>query len=138
MQAVTGDCLRAYEMPEAGVLSGVRLLVVEDNFFVAEPMCSILASVGGICVGPAGTLERALRLASEELTHGAFLDINLNGVYSFPVARLLRGKGVPLAFVSGHTGLIVPADLRDLPLIAKPFEPHEVVAAAVCFAGMRF
>lgn len=122
--------------PEADVLSGLKILVVEDSLLLAELICSIIDDAGGQCIGPAGTLEKATHLARNELD-GAFLDINLNGVASFPVARLLQSNGVPVAFLTGYSALILPEDLRHLPLIAKPFEKAHVLAEAVRFAALR-
>jgi hypothetical protein len=62
---------------------------------------------------------------------GAFLDIDIGGTHSYPIARLLRSKGVPFIFVSGYEPSILPQDLRDATLISKPVFIGEITRVAV-------
>jgi CheY-like chemotaxis protein len=112
-------------------LRGLRILVVEDNFLMAESVRDLLDECGCETVGPAPRLEVALELASHELLDGAFLDINLAGEYCFPVARLLRERGVPFMFLTGYDDCsIVPVAFRDAPRLSKPFDRLEVAVTA--------
>jgi DNA-binding response OmpR family regulator len=109
-------------------LRGLRILVVEDNFLMAESVRDLLDECGCETVGPAPRLEVALELARHELLDGALLDINLAGEYCFPVARLLRERGVPFMFLTGYDDCSVA--FRDAPRLSKPFDRLEVAVMA--------
>jgi hypothetical protein len=73
-------------------LSGMKILVVEDNFLVADTLCEALRDYGCEIVGPAPNVERGADLMAQSgvedgrLT-GALLDINLNGSTSISTAK---------------------------------------------------
>src|SRR5215470_16953622 len=105
-----------------------RILVVEDNFLMAEVLCELLTERGCEVVGPAPRLSIALDLAAHNAIDGAFLDVNLAGEYCFPLARYLQEKGVPFVFLTGYgEGTVIPAAFQAVPLLSKPFNPGEVV-----------
>jgi CheY-like chemotaxis protein len=57
-----------------------RVLVVEDEYFLADDMARALRKIGVEVVGPVGTRAQALDLLiSGEQLAGAVLDINLRG-----------------------------------------------------------
>jgi CheY-like chemotaxis protein len=107
---------------------GGRILVVEDNFLMAEVLCELLTECGCEVVGPAPRLPIALDLANHNAIDGAFLDVNLAGEYCFPLARYLQEKGVPFVFLTGYgEGTVIPAAFRGVPMVSKPFNPAEIV-----------
>jgi PAS domain S-box-containing protein len=93
--------------PAAVSLRGRRVLLVEDEPLVALEAAAALEELGCEVVGPAATLEEALRLAASEAPRldVAVLDVNLGGRASFPVADLLAGHGVPVVHVTGYGSL---------------------------------
>jgi PAS domain S-box-containing protein len=93
--------------PAVGRLTGRRVLLVEDELLVAMEMEEALRDLGCEVLGPAATVEEALRLAQSEAGRidAAVLDINLAGRPSFPVADLLAGRGVPVVFATGYGDL---------------------------------
>ena len=110
-------------------LEGLRILVVEDNFLVAEALSHLLRTNGGTVVGPAGRVDDGLALACREVLDGALLDVNLAGEHSFPIAYALRRRGVPFMFVTGYdNSSILPADLRSVRQLAKPIADRALVA----------
>jgi CheY-like chemotaxis protein len=123
-------------MAQAGKsLKGVRILVVEDNFLAAEVVRDLLESSGYAVVGPVGRITDALRLAEQEALDGAILDINLNGERCFPIALVLRRRGVPFVFLTGYDDeAIIPVELRPARRLGKPvFGPQlmEVLAEVI-------
>ena len=76
---------------------------------------------GGEIVGPAATLERALKLAEEEEFDAAILDVTIRGGKVYPVAELLLARGIPFVFASGYGDWALPEELRDKPRLTKPF-----------------
>jgi CheY-like chemotaxis protein len=113
-------------------LRGLKVLVVEDNYLVAELVRSLFEECGSETVGPAARVDSALALIDEDGDlDGAVLDINLAGEYCFPIAERLRQRGVPFFFLTGYDeGQIVPAQFRDVPRLAKPFDNYKVQCVA--------
>lgn len=107
---------------------GRRVLVVEDEALVAAQIEDLLADAGYIVVGPAARVSEGFDQLYAAAPDAALLDINLAGERSFPLAELLRAKRVPFAFCTGYgEAAVLPEHLRDAPLIAKPFETHELL-----------
>src|SRR4051812_8554423 len=77
-------------------LQGCRVLVVEDDYFLAEELCAGFRESGAEVIGPVGELEAALALIDRQpRLQGAVLDINLRGEMVFPVADQLTQRGIP-------------------------------------------
>jgi DNA-binding response OmpR family regulator len=72
-----------------------RVLVVEDEFMIGLDIGQQLADAGYEVVGPATSVEKALRFIAEPGCDVAILDVNLGDETSEPVARKLRGSGKP-------------------------------------------
>ena len=64
---------------EAGCLSGLRILVVEDSWHVATAVQSLLRSFGADVDGPVASAVEAERLVAERIPDVAIVDINLRG-----------------------------------------------------------
>jgi DNA-binding response OmpR family regulator len=106
-----------------------RVLVVEDNYLLAEVICDFIIECELQPVGPAIGLESGLAVAREGAIDAAILDINLNGQFCFPICAALAARGIPFAFLTGYGQLsLVPSEFRSAPLICKPFEPEEMQA----------
>lgn len=103
----------------------MRILIVEDDPFVALDLECIVrdATDSDICM--ASTLAEARRCAREPIDF-AFLDIDMPDGKIFEVARELRRRGVPFVFVSGELLSEVPAMLRDAPFISKPYKVWQI------------
>lgn len=111
------------------VLKGRRVLVVEDEYFLADDMARALESLGAQVVGPVPTRERALALITSEALDAAVLDINLKGDAVFPVADALGARGVPYVFATGYDLSSLPEAYQAIPRWEKPFNPHELARA---------
>lgn len=113
-------------------LQSLRILVVEDEFLIADLLCDALGSHGCDVVGPAPNVEKGLQLAQETPLDGAFLDINLGGEHCFPIAATLLDRGIPFLFLTGYDdGGIIPPAFRNVQRLKKPFDPEylSVIAA---------
>jgi DNA-binding response OmpR family regulator len=106
-----------------------RVLIVEDEFFVAVQIEAALQSSGYETVGPFTTLELALQASRRERFDVALIDINLGGTPGYPIADDLLARGVPFLFLTGYSGNDMPEIYRALPRLQKPFDPKAVVAA---------
>jgi DNA-binding response OmpR family regulator len=116
----------------AGVqgLHGKRVLVVEDNWLVAEALAASLADYGCTVAGPVTNLAQGLRLAEWSLIDGAILDIDIEGGRCFPIALQLKDRGIPFVFLTGLAHPAVPTELARVPVLAKPLKDDVLLAAA--------
>jgi len=106
-----------------------RVLVVEDEYFLADDMAQALRKLGAEVVGPVPTREAALALVAEKRVDAAVLDINLKGQTIFPVADALTAQGVPFVFATGYDETAVPPPYRSVPRWEKPFDPDALARA---------
>lgn len=102
-------------------LSGYRILVVEDEMLVLMALEDMLAELGCDTAVPASTNEQAIALIESQHFDAALLDLNLNGLRSYPVADALAAVGVPFAFATGYGTSVLRSVDRDRPLLVKPF-----------------
>ncbi len=109
-------------------LSGVRVLLVEDETLVAMLLEDMIADLGGAVVGAASRVGRALDLVRElgSEIDLAVLDVNLGGEEVFPVAAALAEAGVPFAFSTGYGSAGLPEGWRNRPTLQKPFTQSQV------------
>jgi CheY-like chemotaxis protein len=115
---------------DPGTLTGRRILVVEDDFMIAKLIASVFEADGAEIVGPVGTVQDALALtAGEERIDGAVLDVNLRGESVYPVADVLRSKGVPIVFTTGYDKSRLPPRFADMPCLVKPLKVEGLVEA---------
>ena len=105
-------------------LSGLRLLLVEDETLVAMMVEDMLADLGCVVVDVAGTLSRGLALVADQGLDldGAILDVNLGGEKVYPVAEALAARGVPFIFATGYGTAGIAEDFSHVPALAKPYE----------------
>lgn len=87
----------------ATTLEGVRVLVVEDSYFVAEALSRMLRELGCEVVGPAPTVAAGLQLVSSSGCDIALLDINLGAETAEGIARALVDRGTPFMFITGYS-----------------------------------
>jgi CheY-like chemotaxis protein len=110
-------------------LRGLRLLLVEDEAIVAMMLEDMLADLGCVVVGVAGSVASGLAMADEAAPlDGAVLDVNLGGEAVYPIAEALRARGVPFVFSTGYAGAGVAAAYAGVPVLAKPYGPRALAA----------
>lgn len=117
-------------MTSPSTLAGRKILIVEDDFFIADDFAALFEEAGATVVGPVASLQEALDLvARTERLDGALLDINLQGETAFPLADALRARGVPVVFATGYDRGAIAERYADIPLIEKPVDPRQVAKA---------
>ena len=110
-------------------VAGPRVLVVEDQFWIAEMIAGILKNAGYEVVGPANTVQSCLTLIEERTIDVAILDINLGAEMSYVAADALIAQGVPIIFVTGYQYHDLPQQYHAVPLMAKPTTPRRLLHA---------
>lgn len=109
--------------------SGKRILVVEDEYFLADETRRKLQKLGAIVVGPTGRVDQALQLIGEQDVDAAILDIQLDGGLVFPVAEKLETLNIPYVFATGYDPSIIPARFNGFTLSEKPIDLEHIAKA---------
>jgi DNA-binding response OmpR family regulator len=110
-------------------LNGLTVLVVEDNYYLANEICATLRLQGATIAGPTSNIEHALDLLATTKLDCAVLDINLHGEFSFELAEELRRRRVPLIFTTGYDKTILPAPFLDAVRLEKPVDLDALLRA---------
>lgn len=105
-----------------------RVLVVEDEALVAMLVEDALIDAGFDIIGPAATVEEALRLLERERPDAVVLDLNLAGETSTPVADALAARGIPYVIATGYGAAGLPDGHRGATVLAKPYDPSDLTA----------
>lgn len=115
-------------MSDPLTLESKCILVVEDEFLLADDLSQALAAVGAIVIGPTPSVANALVLVGDTPKIDlAVLDINLRGVLSYPVAEQLKQRAVPFIFTAGYDQALIPEQYGEVPRISKPYDRKDVL-----------
>ena len=104
-----------------------RILVVEDEYFLADDLKKALEGEGLRVAGPVGSESEALAVLDGEQVDCAVLDINLHGRMVYPLARQLRERNVPFLFVTGYDEAEPDEGFADVELLRKPFQTETLM-----------
>lgn len=119
-------------------LSGHRILVVEDEYFLADDIGRALRSFGAEVVGPVGDLEDALRIVNDVgILDGAVLDVNIRNEMIYPIAETLQARGVPMVFATGYDRVALGPKFGDVPLWEKPLDIAAMVRGLAGLIGQQ-
>jgi DNA-binding response OmpR family regulator len=114
-----------------------EILIVEDEFIIAEMMKETLQAAGYGCAH-AASLDAALDAVAARSWAGAVLDIKLQHQLVFPVAEALRVRAVPFAFSSGlGDAADLPAHFQDVPVLRKPWGEGDLEDIARAIFGAQ-
>jgi DNA-binding response OmpR family regulator len=115
-------------VPVDNSLSGLRILVVEDEFLLALSLEEELRRAGAEIAGPYNSLAAALEAARRETFDIATLDVNLAGEMVYPLADLLLAQGKTFLFLSGYVAASMPQRFQSFRRLPKPYDPEGLVA----------
>ena len=110
-------------------LSGVRVLVVEDDPLMAMDLEDTLATAGAAVVGLCQTLDEAMARADVDDFAVAVLDFGLGSHTASPVARRLVRRGVPFVLYTGKSSRDPSLAEWACPIVEKPASPRALVSA---------
>ncbi|MBV4455698.1 MULTISPECIES: response regulator [Pseudomonas] len=102
-------------------LTGIRVLLVEDEGAIAMLIEEMLEDMECTVVASVAQLAKALQVATVVEADLAILDVNLAGERVFPVARVLRARNIPFLFSTGYGVSGLPGEFADCPVLHKPF-----------------
>ena len=106
--------------PSAQPLAALAVLIVEDQYLIADEMCALVERLGGTVIGPAARVSAALAVLASHRPDLALLDVNLDGERIYPVAEALREAGIPFVFMTGYDPWTIDSHFRDVPHLEKP------------------
>ncbi|MGE7157491.1 response regulator [Methylorubrum rhodesianum] len=110
-------------------LAGRRVLVVEDEYFIAWDMGDSLQRAGADVAGPVPDAEQALAAIEANTLDAAILDVNLKGDTVYAVADRLSTSGIPYLFATGEVEIADRSDYRSRPKLEKPILSDELLRA---------
>jgi DNA-binding response OmpR family regulator len=110
-------------------LSGVRVLIVEDDALMAMDLEDCLAQAGAAVVGLCQNLDEAMARAAVDDFSIAVLDFSLGSDTASPVARRLARRGVPFVLYTGKSSRDPSLAEWACPIVEKPASPRTLVAA---------
>ncbi|MFO6463491.1 response regulator [Jannaschia sp. KMU-145] len=120
------------------MLTGRKILLVEDEAFIAMDLEHQLTDQGAIVVGPVATLRKAEDAARHAEIDAAILDIMLGRDEVFPAADILRDRGVPFLFHSAHAELDrIERAYPGVGLVQKPGGPNELMRRLAALLDAR-
>jgi CheY-like chemotaxis protein len=110
-------------------LTGMRVLVVEDEALIAVLAEDMLIDLGATVIGPASSVAQGLDLAEREMIDAAVLDVNLRSETIEPIVERLNTLQIPFLFATGY-GETSLSKAAGAPVIEKPYT-REALAKAL-------
>ena len=111
----------------------LRFMILDDETIIALDLADMLHDLGHSVVAMVNRVAVGIEFATHGVLDMAILDINVHGVASFPLARILQDRGVPIIFASGYGGRGLIDGFRDALFLTKPYsidDLKKVVAKA--------
>jgi CheY-like chemotaxis protein len=105
-----------------------RILIVEDEPFIALTLEDMLDELGFALVGTVSQVSEALDIVGREQVDCALLDVNLGSEKIDPVADLLAQRGCKFIFTTGYGRSGIPNAHGDRPVLQKPFRMDDLSA----------
>lgn len=119
-----------------GLLDGLRILVLEDEFLIAMDVEQLCRDHGAEDVVIAHSLEQVDQDGAQDLAFDvAIIDVFLNSVSTFPFAAKLKDFGKPFVFASGYTDLEeMQRQFPGVTVVGKPYAGDDLIrsVAAAC------
>ncbi|SMQ64496.1 PAS domain S-box-containing protein [Altererythrobacter xiamenensis] len=111
--------IKARRVPH-DVLTDKNVVIVDDEWLIAEQHAHMLESAGANVIGPFTRIEPALEIDISDIDLGV-LDFALENGDILPFAKKLNAAGVPIVFVTGYgSNIQLPDEFSDDLIIAKP------------------
>jgi len=109
-------------------LSGLKVLLVEDNPIVAMDVAEIIVTAGGSLSGPYLGLEESMAAVARDTFDVALLDVDLGGVFVWPLAQAIKARDIPIVFTTGFSDAgLWPGEFIGATTIHKPYDHHRLL-----------
>jgi CheY-like chemotaxis protein len=107
----------------------MRVLIIEDEFLIAQLLETVVQEAGHETIGPVSTVEQALAYAPR--ADIALVDLTLSDGNSGQqlARRLIDRFGIDVIFVTGDPGPVQQNFDGALAVVRKPFRDEEITEA---------
>jgi len=112
------------------------ILIVEDEYFIAEELRQALSAAGARVAGPSPSVTSGLEQLGSQCVDAAILDVNLRGEMSFPLADALTEQGTPFLLATGYDEWVIPTRFGAVPRVSKPFSLPAVLSELTRILGV--
>lgn len=111
----------------AARIKGIKILIVEDEPFIAFDLMMAIEDAGAIAIGPAATVAEAIDFLHNEQPAAAIADVHLpDGTIEAFLDALPEQVSVVV-----HTGVGLPPEVKarhpNVPVFSKPTAPAELL-----------
>ena len=107
-------------------LAGLKVLVLEDDYYQAQDIQLGLVEAGAAVQGPFADAAGAMASIIRDPPGCAVIDVNLGDGPDFSIARALATQHVPIVFVTGYDDVTIPPEFDRAPRVRKPTLPEHV------------
>lgn len=115
--------------PQPRVLADRLVLIVEDQYLIADDMRLMVERLGGRVLGPVSRVPTAIAALAGERPDLALLDVNLDGEDVYAVADALRSAAVPFLFTTGYDPWTIDPRFSAAPHLEKPIAMPALMSA---------
>lgn len=112
-----------------GIMSGLKILILEDDEMIGEILAEMLEDMGHSVLGIAETEKKAIALAARNRPEFMICDVTLEEGSGIVAADTICASGiVPHMFVSGDVNRVHKA-VPGAIVLEKPFRQNDVEVA---------
>ncbi|HEU4602681.1 MAG TPA: response regulator [Steroidobacteraceae bacterium] len=129
LQRITPLYYAAARMASGLDLAGRLIAVIEDDFYIADDAKRALEGAGAIVLGPFAEPTPALTALRGRRCDCAVVDLNLGTGPSFELTREILTMRMPVVICTGYDLDIMPPELQHVPILQKPVNVPQLLAA---------
>lgn len=113
----------------------MRVFVAEDEFPVLQLIEDMLEELGCTIADSVSSVDAGVEAAEKTDASVGILDVNLRGQSAFPIAAVLRRRGIPILFSTGYGPAGLEASWTEFHVIQKPFAIQALASALQQLTG---
>jgi DNA-binding response OmpR family regulator len=124
-------------LPDGTALEGASVLIVEDEFIIAEYAREVLSACAVKVAVATDVVEARAMLNEPTRFNAAILNVKLADRVSYSLAERLTEARVPFAFASGFDHLKLRADgFGAVAWLPKPYTPNKLLRMVAGLIGI--
>lgn len=110
-----------------GPLKGLRVLLAEDDGWVAHQISVMLEEEGARLIGPCSRVEEARRLLAAHDVQFILVDLNLADKFADELTEDARIQGIPFAIITAYQALPTNAYEGAVGVFLKPIQRRRLI-----------
>jgi DNA-binding NtrC family response regulator len=118
----------------AGCLSGMNILIAEDDWLLADTLAVLLEERGARVIGPTPSASVAINLVVRSKVDFALVDMNLQDSFSDALVDTLQARGVPFAILTAYRALPTNCGEHAVATLHKPVDQSKLFELLQRFA----